>query len=229
MPWESQRLSAYLPERAGAVGSVAKALMKGVNSIIPLLIAMESLSLFLPWLGWLLFFEEHHVSRVKEALWNVLTRASPLMKWDNCNIYTSHGHQKGHPVSFFVFSLASVPMALSVTLQTAKSDCWPTPKNPLVFFGLVLYQFPELVQLTEDLHECSMGLWGWRHEPVEHISLPPEIQGKMHAWRLLFFQLCWLISIQNDTSPYKLVCFILRPFTTAIWLLNNAHSDPFSH
>lgn len=62
------------------------------------------------------------------------------MKRDNCNNYTSHGLQKGRPVSFFIFSLASVPMALSVTLQVAKSDCWPTPKNPLFFVGLILYQ-----------------------------------------------------------------------------------------
>lgn len=29
---------------------------------------------------------------------------------------------------------------MSVTLQGAKSDCWPTPKNPLFFVGLILYQ-----------------------------------------------------------------------------------------
>lgn len=68
-------------------------------------------------------------AELKEALWNIQTRALP--PWNETTAARIHLKvtKKDILSLFFIFSLASVPMAPSVTLQGAKSGCWPNNTN----------------------------------------------------------------------------------------------------
>lgn len=173
---------------------------------------MESLNVSLHWLGWLLFLKNVMRAELKEPFEMSKPEPHHHEMRQLQQLYISWSPKR---VSCLFFS--SSPLLLYLWhchLANGQIRLF-TPKNALLFVGLVLLP----VSWAGSAHrgfiwmptKKEMELWGWRHEPVELISLPPAIQGMTHAWRLLFSQLYWLVLIQDDTSPYKPVCFILRP------------------
>lgn len=170
------------------------------------MIAIESLSVPLWRLGWLLGFGAFHVSRIKEALWNLQTRAkSP---WDETTTPRIHllVTKKGR-LALTSFSLAPV-ICGSDPARGEIGLLIPSLKNPLLFAGFFfVYQAGLSQRASTNAHRKKIGLRGCMHELVEHISYAR----KNSCLKAALFAAILISLIQADTSPYKLACLILRP------------------